>query len=81
MVSEHPIGLVIVRNLTPSQRDSFSLSQLRTAILTTDPLSDDTVSVNKYTDVARKAGFHGSELELSMTLPDGTRAKRRADKP
>lgn len=75
-VADHPTGLVQVRRLLPSQRDTFSLSDLRSVLLRFDPLSDEAqqeeaVEVLRSRDVTRPGGLHGSELLLNLRTPDG----------
>jgi hypothetical protein len=80
--SRFPTGLVQVRTLLPSQRDSFSLADLRSVLLPYDPLGDEAqeggqVEVLAARNVERPGGFHGSELLLNLTTPDGEVVKWR----
>lgn len=78
----HPSGLVQVRRLLPSQRDTFSLADLRSQLLPFDPLSDEAqtngdVEVLRSTEVKRSGGLHGSELLLNIKTPTGDLLKWR----
>lgn len=80
--SQFPTGLVQVRTLSPLQRDSFSLAQLRSLLLPYDPLSpeaqqDGQVEVLSAREVQRRGGLHGSELLLNLTTPQGEVVKWR----
>lgn len=80
--SGFPTGLVQVRTLLPSQRDSFSLADLRSLLLPYDPLGDEArdagqVEVLSASNVRRSGGFHGSELLLNLTTPEGEVVKWR----
>lgn len=79
--SDHPTGLVQVRTLLPSERDSFSLADLRSLLLPVDPLSDEAqlngdVEVLETHDVTRD-GMHGSEMLLNLKTPEGDLVKWR----
>jgi hypothetical protein len=79
--SDHPTGLVQVRTLLPSERDSFSLADLRSLLLPVDPLSDEAqlsgdVEVLETNDVTRD-GMHGSEMLLNLKTPEGDLVKWR----
>lgn len=79
--SDHPTGLVQVRTLLPSERDSFSLADLRSLLLPVDPLSDEAqvsgdVEVLETSDVTRD-GMHGSEMLLNLKTPEGDLVKWR----
>ncbi len=74
--SAHPTGLVQVRTLLPTQRDTFSLADLRSLLLSYDPLSDEAqangeVEVLDATEVRRGGGLHGSELLLNVKTEAG----------
>ncbi len=78
----HPTGLVQVRTLLPEQRDSFSLSDLRTLLLPFDPLAEDAqqagdVEVLDVREVRRPGGLHGSELLVNLKTDDGELVKWR----
>jgi hypothetical protein len=78
-VSDHPTGLVQVRKLLPSQRDTFSLADLRSVLLRFDPLSNDAqlegdVEVLESQDVKR-GNLNGSELLLNLKTDDGDLVK------
>lgn len=80
-VSDHPTGLAQVRTLLPVQRDSFSLSDLRSLLLRFDPLSEEAqlngdVEVLESSEVERD-GLHGSELLLNLKTPEGDVVKWR----
>jgi hypothetical protein len=80
--AHHPSGLVQVRTLSAAERDTFSLSDLRSLLLPFDPLSDEAkttagVEVLKLKDVKRGTGLHGSELLFNIKAPDGTTLKWR----
>jgi len=80
--SSFPTGLVQVRTLLPSQRDSFSLADLRSVLLPYDPLGDEAsqggqVEVLAARNLERSGGFHGSELLLNLTTPEGEVVKWR----
>ena len=80
-VSDHPTGLAQVRTLLPGQRDTFSLSDLRSVLLRFDPLSNEAqlngeVEVLDSRDVTR-GGLHGSELLLNLKTSDGALVKWR----
>lgn len=80
--SEHPTGLVQVRTLTPTQRDTFSLSDLRRLLLSFDPLSDDAqasgeVEVLDAAEIKREGGLHGWEFLLNLPSEDGDYVKWR----
>lgn len=80
--ADHPSGLVQVRTLLPEERDTFSLSQLRSLLLPFDPLSDEAktnadVEVLKLTDVKRAGGLHGSEILFNMKTTEGVVLKWR----
>lgn len=80
-VSDHPTGLAQVRRLLPAQRDTFSLSDLRSVLLRFDPLSseaqlDGEVEVLDSQDVTR-GGLNGSELLLNLKTSDGALVKWR----
>jgi hypothetical protein len=79
--SDHPTGLVQVRTLLPSERDSFSLSDLRSLLLPVDPLSEEArtsgdVEVLESNDVKRE-GLHGNEMLLNLKTPEGDLVKWR----
>ena len=79
--TDHPTGLVQVRTLLPSERDSFSLSDLRSLLLPVDPLSDEAqlsgdVEVLETKEVSRE-GLRGSELLLNIKTPEGDLVKWR----
>lgn len=74
-VADHPTGLVQVRRLLPGQRDAFSLSDLRSLLLSFDPLSDEArlqgdVEVLESREVNR-GHLNGSELLLNLKTSDG----------
>jgi hypothetical protein len=80
-VSDHPTGLAQVRRLLPGQRDTFSLSDLRSVLLRFDPLSNEAqlegeVEVLESSDVQR-GGLNGSELLLNLKTEDGALVKWR----
>ena len=80
--ANHPTGLVQVRTLTPIQRDSFSLSDLRRVLLPFDPLSDDAqssgeVEVLDAKEVKREGGLHGWEFLLNLPGENGEYVKWR----
>ena len=80
-VSDHPTGLAQVRRLLPGQRDTFSLSDLRSVLLRFDPLSNEAqlegeVEVLESRDVQR-GGLNGSELLLNLKTEDGALVKWR----
>lgn len=69
--SGHPSGLVQVRTLSESERDAFSLADLRSLLLPWDPLSSapqdaGQVEVLNAKEVRRPGGLHGSELLLNL---------------
>ena len=79
--SDHPTGLVQVRTLLPSERDEFSLSDLRSLLLPVDPLSNEAqlsgdVEVLESKDI-KQEGLHGSELLLNLRTPEGDVVKWR----
>ncbi|MGH9177343.1 MAG: hypothetical protein ACRD0N_02150 [Acidimicrobiales bacterium] len=79
--SDHPTGLVQVRTLLPSERDEFSLSDLRSLLLPVDPLSNEAqlsgdVEVLETKDI-KQDGLHGSELLLNLRTPEGDVVKWR----
>lgn len=81
-VSSHPSGLVQVRTLLPSQRDTFSLSDLRSLLLQFDPLSEESqqggqIEVLASEDVERPGGLHGNELLINLKTPEGALVKWR----
>ena len=81
-VSDHPTGLTQVRTLLPAQRDTFSLSDLRSVLLRFDPLSEEAqqageVEVLESKEVQREGGLHGSELLLNLKTPEGDLVKWR----
>ncbi|MFP5376649.1 MAG: hypothetical protein ACLGIO_07710 [Acidimicrobiia bacterium] len=74
-VADHPTGLVQVRRLLPGQRDTFSLSDLRSLLLSFDPLSAEArlqgdVEVLESREVNR-GHLNGSELLLNLKTSDG----------
>ena len=78
----HPTGLVQVRTLLPEQRDSFSLSDLRTLLLPFDPLAEEAqqqgeVEVIDIHEVHRPGGLHGSELLINLKADSGELVKWR----
>ena len=80
--SGHPSGLVQVRTLSESERDAFSLADLRSLLLPWDPLSAEPqdagqVEVLDAKEVRRDGGLHGSELLLNLKGTDGTPLKWR----
>lgn len=80
--AKHPTGLVQVRTLTPTQRDSFSLADLRRLLLPFDPLSDDAqasgeVEVLDAEEIKREGGLHGWDLLLNLPGEDGKYVKWR----
>ena len=80
--TSHPTGLVQVRTLTPSQRDAFSLADLRRLLLPFDPLSDDAqmageVEVLEAREIKQDGGLHGSELLLNLQTEEGELVKWR----
>lgn len=80
--SRFPTGLVQVRTLLPSQRDSFSLADLRSLLLPYDPLGDEAqeagqVEVLTARNVDHGDGYHGSELLLNLSTPEGEIVKWR----
>lgn len=81
-VSDHPTGLTQVRTLLPTQRDTFSLSDLRSVLLRFDPLSEEAqqageVEVVETKEVERDGGLRGSELLLNLKTPEGETVKWR----
>ena len=79
-LSDHPVGLVQVRTLLPEQRDTFSLSSLRSVLLDFDPLASDQqadVEVLDSRDVERPGGLHGNELLINIKNPGGKVLKWR----
>lgn len=80
--SDHPTGLVRVRTLLPSQRDEFTLADLRSILLPFDPLSDEAqttggVEVIDASEVSRSGGLHGSELLLNIRSEENKVVKWR----
>jgi hypothetical protein len=80
-VSDHPTGLIQVRQLLPGQRDTFSLSDLRSVLLRFDPLSNEVqaegdVEVLESEDITR-GNLNGSELLLNLKTDDGGLVKWR----
>ena len=80
-VSDHPTGLVQVRKLLPGQRDTFSLSDLRSVLLRFDPLSNEAqlqgdVEVLETKEV-KQGNLNGSELLLNLKTGDGDLVKWR----
>lgn len=74
-VADHPTGLVQVRRLLPGQRDTFSLSDLRSLLLSFDPFSTEArlqgdVEVLESREVNR-SHLNGSELLLNLKTSDG----------
>ena len=80
-VSDHPTGLVQVRRLLPGQRDTFSLSELRSVLLRFDPLSNEAqlqgdVEVLDSKEI-KQGNLNGSELLLNLKTGDGDLVKWR----
>lgn len=80
--SSFPTGLVQVWRLSPAERDTFSLADLRSLLLPYDPLGTEAknagqVEVLTARNVERPGGFHGSELLLNLTTPEGEVVKWR----
>lgn len=80
--SDHPTGLVQVRTLLPEQRDGFSLSDLRSLLLSFDPLTEDAqsggdVEVLESKELTRDGGLHGNEMLLNLKTGDGDVVKWR----
>lgn len=80
-VSDHPTGLAQVRTLLPAQRDTFSLSDLRSILLRFDPLSQESqvageVEVIESREIERD-GLNGNELLLNIKTSDGELVKWR----
>jgi len=78
--SGHPSGLVQVRTLSESERDAFSLADLRSLLLPWDPLSAEPqdagqVEVLNAKEVRRPGGLHGSELLLNLKGTGGSQLK------
>lgn len=80
-VSAHPTGLAQVRTLLPAQRDTFSLSDLRSVLLRFDPLSREAqeggeVEVLGSREIQRE-GMNGHELLVNLKTPEGKLVKWR----
>lgn len=79
--ARHPTGLAQVRTLSPAQRDTFSLSSLRSLLLPFDPLSEEAaqtgdVEVLGTRDVSQD-GLHGNEFLLNLKTKEGGLIKWR----
>jgi hypothetical protein len=67
--SNYPTGEAFARPLNPSERQTYSLTSLRTEILSSDPLaanSPDTVLA--YTEFTGKNGLRGSRMEVDVPI-------------
>ena len=73
--SNAPVGFIEARPLTPSERDGFSFSSLRSEILGADPLSaasPDPYNVTGYSEFASStSGLRGSKLTTNVKLASG----------
>lgn len=81
--SDGPTGLVRVRQLSPSEQDSYSLSDLRSELLGTDPLAGDSTpgkssfNVLSFELVREPGGFHG--MHMVVDVQSGGAAPYRLD--
>ncbi|HUP71189.1 MAG TPA: hypothetical protein VM142_15455 [Acidimicrobiales bacterium] len=77
----HPTGLVQVRSLTPTERDTFSQSSLRALLLPFDPLSAEAAQTGDVeilgTREVDRDGLHGSEFLLNLRTKEGGMIKWR----
>jgi hypothetical protein len=73
-----PSGLTAVRQLSPSERDGFSLASLRSVILGDDPLGASSgakkYQVVRYDEFTRAGGIRGSRMVVNVDLGGGTLA-------
>lgn len=79
--AKHPTGLVQVRNLAPSERDTFSQSTLRSVLLGFDPLSEEAAQTGDVeilgTREVDQGGLHGSEFLVNLRTKEGGMIKWR----
>lgn len=79
--ANHPTGLVQVRNLAPSERDTFSQSTLRSVLLGFDPLSEEAAQTGDVeilgTREVDQDGLHGSEFLVNLRTKEGGMIKWR----
>lgn len=77
----HLTGIVQVRTLTESQRDTFSQASLRSLLLPFDPLSAEAAETGDVevlgTRAVDKDGLHGNEFLLNLKTQDGGTIKWR----
>lgn len=67
-----PQGEAFARQLSPSERDTFALSSLRSAVLGFDPLAASTgVSVLDYTEFTAPGGLRASRLVVDLSAKTG----------
>ncbi len=67
-----PQGEAFARQLSPSERDTFALSSLRSAILGSDPLAATTgVSILNYTEFTAPGGVRASKLVVDLSASSG----------
>ena len=73
-----PSGLTAVRQLSPSERDGFSLASLRSIILGDDPVAPSSgakkYQVLSYDEFTKPGGLRGSKMEVNVDLGGGTLA-------
>lgn len=79
--SKHPTGLVQVRELSPTERDTFSLSRLRSLLLAFDPLSEEATRTGDVEVVGARDvdpdGYQGTEFLLNLRTEEGGMIKWR----
>lgn len=61
-----PEGEAFTRELSPTERDTFSLASLRQAIIGTDPLSSSQFNVLSYSEFTAPGGIRGSKLVVDV---------------
>jgi hypothetical protein len=73
-----PSGVTAVRQLSPTERDQFSLGSLRSAILGDDPLSPSSgakkFQVLSYNEFTKPGGLRGSKMVVNVDVGGGTLA-------
>jgi hypothetical protein len=70
--SKYPTGTVFARQLGVDERQSYSLSSLRTEILSSDPLSANSPDrVLSYREFTGESGLRGSRMAVDIPLQDG----------
>ncbi|HUR18280.1 MAG TPA: hypothetical protein VMZ51_05000 [Acidimicrobiales bacterium] len=79
--ASHPTGLVQVRTLTESERDTFSQASLRALLLPFDPLSSEAADTGDVEVLGSREvhqdNLHGNELLVNLRTKEGGMIKWR----